>query len=96
MGGFQTLFSPLVKKLGYDYPKGEPIDTALLRTLAVGQAFDAGDERYGYRNRSPICINYAYGRIVLSMNSAADSRCIKKLERNLRFRPISSVSSTPL
>jgi hypothetical protein len=35
-----------VKKLGYEYPAGESRDTTLLRTLAVKQAADAGDERW--------------------------------------------------
>lgn len=51
---FQSLFSPLVKKLGYDYPESEVIDTALLRTLVVGQALDAGDERFALHIKIPM------------------------------------------
>lgn len=40
----QSLFVPLVEKLGYEYPAKEPRDTTLLRTLAVKQAADAEDE----------------------------------------------------
>ncbi|KDR73439.1 hypothetical protein GALMADRAFT_72189 [Galerina marginata CBS 339.88] len=40
----RSLFVPLVEKLGYEYPKDEALDTSLLRTLAVGQASDSGDE----------------------------------------------------
>lgn len=43
---FQSLFAPFVDKLGYDYPEGEDVDKALLRTLAIGQASAAGDERF--------------------------------------------------
>ncbi|KDR73449.1 hypothetical protein GALMADRAFT_71758 [Galerina marginata CBS 339.88] len=34
----RSLFVPLVEKLGYQYPKDEPLDRSLLRTLAIGQA----------------------------------------------------------
>lgn len=37
---------PLVDKLGYEYPTGEPVDATLLRTLAVSQAASAGDKKY--------------------------------------------------
>ncbi|KAF9533368.1 leucyl aminopeptidase [Crepidotus variabilis] len=40
----RTLFSPLVKQLGYDYPAKESPDTRLLRTLAISQAASAKDE----------------------------------------------------
>jgi aminopeptidase 2 len=40
----RALFGPLVDKLGYEYPTGEPVDTTLLRTLAVSQAASAGDK----------------------------------------------------
>ncbi|KAF9562157.1 leucyl aminopeptidase [Agrocybe pediades] len=40
----RSLFVPLVDKLGYEYPEGESVDSSLLRTLAVGQAYAAGDE----------------------------------------------------
>ena len=33
-----------MKKLTFEYPAGESRDTTLLRTLAVKQAADAGDE----------------------------------------------------
>lgn len=38
-------FFPLVEKLGYDSPQGEPLETLLLRTLAIEQAYEAGEER---------------------------------------------------
>ncbi|KAF4618596.1 hypothetical protein D9613_009661 [Agrocybe pediades] len=40
----RSLFMPLVKKLGYEYPADESIDTTLLRTLAIEQAFAAEDQ----------------------------------------------------
>ena len=45
-GVFQELFSPLVEKLGYEYPAEEPMDMSLLRTLAISQAANGGDEGY--------------------------------------------------
>ncbi|KAF5326661.1 hypothetical protein D9619_004256 [Psilocybe cf. subviscida] len=41
----RALFVPLVDKLGYEYPTGEPVDATLLRTLAVSQAASAGDKK---------------------------------------------------
>uniref|UniRef100_A0A8H7XRZ2 Aminopeptidase n=1 Tax=Psilocybe cubensis TaxID=181762 RepID=A0A8H7XRZ2_PSICU len=40
----RSLYSPLVSKLGYNYPAGEPLNAKILRTLAISQACDAGDE----------------------------------------------------
>ena len=40
----QTLFVPLVNKLGYEYSDSDARDTSLLRTFAVEQASAAGDE----------------------------------------------------
>lgn len=35
---------PIVKRVGYEYPEGEDVDIRQLRTLAIRQAADAGDE----------------------------------------------------
>ncbi|KDR73433.1 hypothetical protein GALMADRAFT_72186 [Galerina marginata CBS 339.88] len=40
----RSLFVPLVEKLGYEYSKDEPLDTSLLRTLAIREASAAGDD----------------------------------------------------
>ncbi|KIP12371.1 hypothetical protein PHLGIDRAFT_32955 [Phlebiopsis gigantea 11061_1 CR5-6] len=40
----RELFSPLVRKLGYDYPEGEHVDVVKLRTTAIQQAAAAGDQ----------------------------------------------------
>lgn len=42
----QTLFVPLVEKLGYVYDDQESSDTTLLRTLAITQAAAAADDGY--------------------------------------------------
>ncbi|KAI0075828.1 hypothetical protein K474DRAFT_1663834 [Panus rudis PR-1116 ss-1] len=38
----KELYYPIVKRLGYDYPEDEDVDTKQLRTQAVGQAANAG------------------------------------------------------
>ncbi|KAI0340189.1 leucyl aminopeptidase [Trametopsis cervina] len=40
----KELFLPIVKRLGYEYVKGEDLDIAQLRTTAITQAAHAGDE----------------------------------------------------
>lgn len=42
----QELFTPIVKRLGFDYPDGESVDLRQLRTKAIEQAADAGDKLY--------------------------------------------------
>ena len=41
----QTLFVPLVKKLGYEYPENEDPDTTMLRTAAISAAVSAKDPK---------------------------------------------------
>ncbi|KAJ6558373.1 leucyl aminopeptidase [Mycena capillaripes] len=40
----RTLFAPLVQRLGYEFPKGEPIDIVQLRKAAIQGASNARDE----------------------------------------------------
>jgi len=40
----RNLFTPIVRKLGYEYPKGEDVDTVQLRSLAIGRASAAGSK----------------------------------------------------
>lgn len=37
---------PIVKRLGFDYSASESVDDRELRTIAITQAADAGDESY--------------------------------------------------
>jgi aminopeptidase 2 len=39
----QSLYAPLVKKLGYEFPAGEDTDVALLRKRAIGGAAAGND-----------------------------------------------------
>ena len=47
-GIIQSLFSPLVQKLGYEYSPEDSTDIRELRTLAITQAASAEDESYSY------------------------------------------------
>ncbi|KAJ3554813.1 hypothetical protein NM688_g2912 [Phlebia brevispora] len=40
----RELFAPLITRLGFEYPEGESVDTAQLRTKIIEQAANAGDE----------------------------------------------------
>lgn len=40
----KELFSPIVDRLGYDYDEDESDDVHELRTTAISEAADAGDE----------------------------------------------------
>ncbi|KAH8091342.1 peptidase family M1-domain-containing protein [Cristinia sonorae] len=45
LGSFQReLFSPLVERLGFEYPQNEPDNTKILRTCAIAQAALSGDK----------------------------------------------------
>jgi aminopeptidase 2 len=41
----QSLFVPLVEKLGYDFPEGEDLEITLLRKIAVGSASGGNDPK---------------------------------------------------
>ena len=41
----RSLFSPIVKKLGYEFPEGEDANTCQLRKLAIGEAAKGDDPR---------------------------------------------------
>ncbi|KAH9483761.1 Aminopeptidase 2, mitochondrial [Psilocybe cubensis] len=68
----RSLFVPLVKNLGYDYPKDESIDASQLRTLAVGHAYAAGDEGV---------TNELRGRFRLYQETGDDSKIPADLQR---------------
>ncbi|KAJ3551896.1 hypothetical protein NM688_g4446 [Phlebia brevispora] len=40
----RELFAPIITRLGFEYPEGESVDTAQLRTKIIEQAASAGDE----------------------------------------------------
>lgn len=41
----QSLFSPIVERLGYEYKKDEPVNITELRTLAISRAAAVGEPR---------------------------------------------------
>ncbi|OCH95247.1 hypothetical protein OBBRIDRAFT_788437 [Obba rivulosa] len=67
----RELFSPLVKRLGYEYSDSESVDTHELRTLAIGQASVAGDQEV---------IKELSGRFAHYMKTGDDSRIPPDLE----------------
>ncbi|PPQ87694.1 hypothetical protein CVT25_011461 [Psilocybe cyanescens] len=68
----RSLFVPLVEKLGYEYPDGESVDTSLLRTLAIEQAFEAGAKNV---------IDELKGRFKTYQESGDDSNIPADLQR---------------
>jgi hypothetical protein len=42
----RAILSPLVDKLGFDYPANEPIDKSQLRTLVIAAAANAAHKGY--------------------------------------------------
>ncbi|KIJ42373.1 hypothetical protein M422DRAFT_75548 [Sphaerobolus stellatus SS14] len=42
----RVLSTPIVRRLGYEYPKGEDVDNVQLRTLAISNAANAGAKEY--------------------------------------------------
>lgn len=62
-------------KLGYEFPDGETLDTLLLRTLAIVQAYEACDNR---------CINF-FNEIVTPISNGHFIGSLMNCEGDLKF-----------
>lgn len=85
MDEWQSLFVPLVDKLGYNYPEGESLDASLLRKLAIGQALVAGDEGWAFALEWSFSQLYWLAFAEWLRSWTAVSSTTRRLATNLKF-----------
>lgn len=81
MTGFQSLYSPLVKKYGFEPSKDDTYDDRQLRTLAIGQAAAAEDPEVIEELRSRFALlveNDDHSRVLPDFQQTAYITAVRK------------------